>query len=107
MTEPNLAARSRSSARRVLIVEKHAGLADMVADTLQRYGHTTCVIQDFAAVVSVAIEFRPDAAIVGIDSLRAKGYEIAQALRGNSDFVGCVVVAFTRDPSEQVAAAFH
>jgi DNA-binding response OmpR family regulator len=80
------------SKRKVLIVERHAGLADMIAEWLSRSGHATLLVDDFGAMVSSALEFRPDATIVAVGSSRSEGYRIARLLRGREELSGCRLI---------------
>jgi DNA-binding response OmpR family regulator len=71
-------------ARRILIVEDEAAIADSVAYTLKREGFETRVAADGEAGLNLAAEFKPDLVILDLMLPGLGGLEVCRLLRRSS-----------------------
>jgi CheY-like chemotaxis protein len=78
VTEPRPAAPGR---RRILIADDNPDAADSLAMLLELEGHEVRVAHLGRTALSVAQEFRPDAALLDIGMPDLTGYEVARELR--------------------------
>jgi CheY-like chemotaxis protein len=67
--------------RRVLIVEDHADSRETLRLLLTDWGHEVRAAADGHQGVRLALEWRPDAALVDIGLPRLDGYEVARRVR--------------------------
>lgn len=74
--------RERSASRRILVVDDHAALADLVASTLESRGATVFVTADPARAVAAAEEERFDVALVDLDLGETTGNALVRTLVG-------------------------
>jgi len=86
-------ARSRS----ILIVDDHVDSADVIATALELHGHDARAAYDPLGALAMALEFRPEIAILDINLPTMDGYELGAALR--DDLPECRFIALTGDSS--------
>ena len=77
---------ARSTVRRqVLIVEDNQDTREMLKELLESAGHVVREAADGPSGVASALEHRPDAAIIDIGLPGLDGYQVAGAIRSQSD----------------------
>lgn len=76
-----LSAAERPRQRRILLVEDNSDARQALKDLLELWGHQVEVAQDGLGGVAVALEARPDLALVDIGLPGLDGYRVAQELR--------------------------
>lgn len=97
-----------SAPRRVLVVDDHQDSRTMLRMILNSSGHDVMEAADGLAGVNVAIEHRPDLAIIDIGLPELDGYEVAQRLRANEltkDMVLVALTGYSHDEDRQRALA--
>src|SRR5450432_1550434 len=87
------ALRELSTPRTILIVDDHVDSAEVIAQALELHGYETRVAYDPLGALSAAAEFRPQVAILDVDSSTLGGYELGAAL--HVDLVECRFIALT------------
>jgi CheY-like chemotaxis protein len=91
MSDPRPA--PRGSARRVLLVEDNADVAEMLAAYLQQLGHEVIQARDGRAGLHVALQQRPEVIVCDIGLPGLDGYEIARRVRQTAGPPACVLIA--------------
>ncbi len=84
-----------STHRRILVADDNRDAAESLAMLLEMSGHEVRVAHHGQAALSLAQSFRPDTALLDIGMPDMSGYEVAQALRGQSWAEGIFLVALT------------
>ena len=77
---------------RVLIVDDNVDAAEMMAASLELFGHTTRVAHDGPAALKIVEQFAPDIALLDIGLPVMDGYEVARRLRESPRFMRLVAV---------------
>ncbi len=77
------------NARRVLLCEDEADLADHLANYLQMHGYEARICRDGPGAIKEATKWRPSAAIIDIQLPGTSGYALAQQLK---DLLGTQVL---------------
>lgn len=98
--------------RRILVIDDQRDIAHLFRVMLTRLGHEVRVAQDGASAIELAREYRPE--IIFCDILMEggmDGYEVAQALRKQTESSAAYLVAMTghgeeRDRQAALAAGF-
>jgi CheY-like chemotaxis protein len=90
---------SKPPNRKILIVEDNADSGESMAALLQNDGHQARVASDGAGALTIAAQFKPDAAIVDIGLPDLDGYEVAARLR--RQLPGVVLIALSGSPADQ------
>jgi CheY-like chemotaxis protein len=67
--------------RRVLVVEDHADAREMLCAALRLEGHEVFVAEDGPRGIEVALQRRPDVALIDIGLPGLSGYEVATRIR--------------------------
>ncbi|MBI0329662.1 ATP-binding protein [Burkholderia plantarii] len=88
-------AQTRTSARRVLIVDDNADAADSLSILLGLQGHTVEVAYSAEDAIRRAETFCPQVALLDIGLPRMSGYELARTLRAMPQLAGTRLVAVT------------
>jgi signal transduction histidine kinase/ActR/RegA family two-component response regulator len=70
---------------RVLVVDDNTDAADLLAEALERMGHSTRVAYDGPSALRVAAEFLPEIAVLDIGLPVMDGFELAQRIRHDLD----------------------
>ena len=83
----------RVAAKRVLLVEDNADVADMLAAYLQELGHEVIQARDGRAGVELALQQRPEVIVCDIGLPGLDGYEVARRVRQTPWPQGCVLIA--------------
>jgi CheY-like chemotaxis protein len=81
--------------RRVLLVDDHRDSRRMLGMMLELSGHQVLEAGDGGAAVALAMNERPDVAIVDIALPGIDGYEVARRLRAHPGTSGMVLIALT------------
>ena len=74
-------AKGMDARRRVLVVDDVADVTDMLLGLLDSGGYDAAGVTDPREAVRVALEFRPDTALIDIGMPHINGYELAPMLR--------------------------
>ncbi len=98
-------------AYRILLVDDHVDSARSLAALLARQGHQVCSALDGPSAIATAGTFLPEAVLIDIGLPGMNGYEVAQALRADERFRGCLLIAVTgygneSDQQQAIAAGF-
>jgi len=108
------AARSRSLARRVLIVDDNRDAAALLDEALEAQGHEVRVAFDGPQALALVEGFTPDVALLDIGLPVMDGYELARRLNALPHLQGTVLFAITgygqmidRKRSEEAGFAAH
>jgi CheY-like chemotaxis protein len=101
-----------SSARRVLIVDDQQDTAELVAMVLGEHGHEVKVAHDGETALSVAIEFRPQVALLDIGLPVMDGLKLAALMRATPGLADCRLIAVSgycteQDRARSRSAGFH
>jgi CheY-like chemotaxis protein len=83
------------TARRVLIVDDNRDAAQTLGLLLEQSGHMVRIAHDGPQALLAADDFRPEVAVLDIGLPKLNGYELAQAIRGESWGQHMVLVALT------------
>ena len=83
----------RGSAKRVLLVEDNADVADMLAAYLRRVGHEVIQARDGRTGLDEALRRRPEVIVCDIGLPGLDGYEIARRVRDTPEPHACVLIA--------------
>jgi two-component system CheB/CheR fusion protein len=87
---------TRSSRRRILVVDDNVDAANSLAKLLSRiYDQEVRVAHDGPSALEAAEEFRPDAVILDIEMPEMDGHEVARRLRRRPELEGVILVALT------------
>ena len=70
-----------STVHRVLIVDDSSDTTESTAELARSWGHVVAVAQDGPTALELAIDFRPDIALIDIGLPVMNGYELARRLR--------------------------
>jgi two-component system CheB/CheR fusion protein len=96
-----------SSARRVLVVEDNADVAESLAMLLRVGGHEVCTAQDGPAALEAAAAYRPNVILLDIGLPRMDGYEVARRLREQGTLQGSLLIALTGYGQEEDRRRSH
>jgi PAS domain S-box-containing protein len=112
--EPQAAGLRRQTAQRVLIVDDNADAASTLEMLLRSLGYETRVVNDGAAALALAKEFRPDVVLLDIGMPGLDGYEVARRLRAMKKGGALRIIAVTgwgqeadRQKSEEAGFDLH
>jgi PAS domain S-box-containing protein len=97
--------------RRILIVEDNHDAREMLRTMLELWHHTVREAADGPSAIEVALEFKPDIAIVDVGLPGLDGYEVARHLRASPGAQGLRLIALTgyglsKDAERARAAGF-
>jgi PAS domain S-box-containing protein len=98
---------SRQTARRILIIEDNADMADSLRMLLELNGHEVRRAADGPTGVDLARHFRPELVLCDIALPNMDGYAVARELRRDSETAGAYLVAlsgYARDDDQRRAA---
>src|SRR5450755_1686211 len=103
---------TRSTSRRVLIVDDHVDSADLAALLLEQNGHEARVAYGPLPALSIAAHFQPQVVLLDIDLPTMDGYELATLLRSHPFLAHCRFIALTAyayemDRRKSEAAGFY
>lgn len=90
-----------SSQRRVLIVDDHQDTAELTAMVLANHGHDVKVAYDGQSALALALEFRPQMALLDLSLPDMDGYQLASLMRAAPSLSDCLLVAISGYCSEQ------
>jgi signal transduction histidine kinase len=97
--------------RRVLVVEDNADARDMIKCLLTLHGHDVHAAADGASGIRLALELRPEVALVDIGLPGIDGYEVASTIRSRLDghvhLVAMTGYGLPEDQERARAAGFH
>jgi signal transduction histidine kinase len=82
-------------AHRVLVVDDNRDAAEMLADVLGAAGYVACVAFDGPEALRLALDFRPELAVLDIGLPVMDGYELGRRLRELPALAGVRLVALT------------
>jgi CheY-like chemotaxis protein len=82
---------------RILVVDDHVDSADIIAEALEIHAHEVRVAYDPLSAIAIAVEFRPQVAILDVNLPTMDGYELGAALR--EELVECRFIALTGNAS--------
>ena len=92
--------------RRVLIVDDNVDAGDSMVALVGAWGHTAKVARDASEALALAVDFKPDTALVDIGLPGMYGYEIARRWRATPEGQNLTLVAMTGyGPAEDRAEA--
>ncbi len=99
------------SVRRVVVVEDHPELRQMLAELLSTCGHDVQVAATGHEALAVIAQSAPDVALVDIGLPDLDGFEVARRIRGSAAGQGLQLVALTghadvKDRGTAMAAGF-
>lgn len=86
---------TRTSRRRILVVDDNVDAAKMLAMLLEMWGHQVWVAHDGPAAIEVAMSYRPAVVLLDIGLPRMDGYELARRLRQQVGLSEAMLVALT------------
>jgi CheY-like chemotaxis protein len=81
--------------RRVLIVDDNVDAGDSMVALVGAWGHTAKVARDASEALALAVDFKPDTALVDIGLPGMNGYEIARRWRATPEGQNLTLVAMT------------
>jgi PAS domain S-box-containing protein len=84
-----------AAAKRVLVIEDNADVAESLRVVLELQGHTVAVAATGGEGVERARELRPDVVLCDLGLPGMDGYEVARALRAEPSLTGTSLVALT------------
>jgi signal transduction histidine kinase/CheY-like chemotaxis protein/PAS domain-containing protein len=90
LTPPHATARLR-----VLVVEDHHDVAELLADELAADGHEVRVADDGVEAIDAALDFHPDLALIDIGLPGQSGYDVARRLRREPTLSSARLIALT------------
>ncbi|MBI2891928.1 MAG: response regulator [Deltaproteobacteria bacterium] len=94
---------------RILVVDDNEDSADLMAEVLRGLGHDVRTALDGPTALDLAVDFRPQVALLDIGLPGMDGYEVARRLRELDDDVRVIAVTgFSRDGdrARSLAAGF-
>lgn len=102
---------TRSSVRRILVVDDNQDAADMLAMGISALGHEVRTAHDGAEALEVVERFVPDLALLDIGLPVMNGYELAKRLRATRGLEDVALVALTgygqaSDQRQSIEAGF-
>jgi DNA-binding response OmpR family regulator len=81
---------------RVLIIDDNRDLLDLITQSLTLLGDYTVVTADNGADgLALAVEMRPDCAVIDVKMPGLDGYQLVRALRGDPDTAGMPLIILT------------
>jgi PAS domain S-box-containing protein len=80
---------------RLLVVDDNRDFADTLGALFETMGHDVRIAYNGTDAMSIAAEYRPDAAFLDIGLPGRNGYEVARMLRSSPELAGLTLVAFT------------
>ena len=80
---------------RVLVVDDDVESTEVLSLLLQRRGHQVRVAHDVDAALQIALDFKPDVALLDIMIRCESGYFLARELHALPDLRNCRLVAMT------------
>ena len=81
--------------RRILVVDDNVDSAESLGMLLQMDGHTVRIAHDGHAALDLAVEMRPDVALLDIGLPGMDGYELGRALRARRETHDTFLIALT------------
>jgi len=111
LTETDRPAPLGDSSRRILIVEDNHDAREMLRSMLEVWHHTVREAADGPSGIDIALQFKPDVAIVDVGLPGLDGYEVARYLRASGGAPGLRLIALTgyglaKDAERARAAGF-
>jgi len=91
--------------RRVLIVEDNEDVRELLGDLCQAWGHEVMLASDGPQGVALALDRRPDVALVDIGLPGLDGCEVARQIRADPRGAGVHLVALTGYGSQDIRKA--
>jgi CheY-like chemotaxis protein len=79
----------------VLLIDDNRDAAESMTVLLELWGHEVRIAYNGPDALTLAAEFRPDAALLDIGLPGMNGYEVAKRLRGLPGWEGVMLVAIT------------
>jgi len=100
-----------SAARRILLVDDNADLAQSLKDLLEQEGHQVAMVTDPLAAFDLAGRTSPEVCILDIELPNMDGYELARRLRElpatrNALFIALTGYGLDHDPRRSHEAGF-
>ena len=90
---------------RILVADDEHDAARMLSLLLQAHGHQVISVTDGGQVVDEVLRERPDVALLDIRMGAHSGYDIARAIRENTDGrISLVAVTGLREPADHAKA---
>jgi CheY-like chemotaxis protein len=83
------------ASRRILIVEDNHDAREMLRTMLELWHHIVREAADGPSAIEVALQFKPDIAIVDVGLPGLDGYEVARHLRASAGAQGLRLIALT------------
>jgi len=81
---------------RVLLIDDNRDLLDLITQSLTLLGDYSVVTADNGADgLSLAVELRPDCAVIDVKMPGLDGYQLVRALRGDSDTAAIPLIILT------------
>lgn len=81
---------------RVLIIDDNRDLLDLITQSLTLLGDYTVVTADNGAEgLALAVELRPDCAVIDVKMPGLDGYQLVRALRGDLETAGMPLIILT------------
>lgn len=96
-------------ARRILVVDDEADLAETLVDLLEEDGHRALVARDGPAALAAVRTFVPDVVLLDLGLPGMDGYEVARRMRkapGGGDLMLIAVTGYTSDGARLKGAGF-
>jgi DNA-binding response OmpR family regulator len=92
----------------VLVVEDDPDICDLVRFRLERAGYRVISAGDGEAGLALALEQRPDVAILDVMMPKLDGYEVTRRLRANPDTARLPIIMLTaRAQEEDISRGFE
>ena len=97
---------------RILVVDDYPDAAQLVAELLERLGHTVRIAHSAVDALSLTPEFKPDVAFLDVGLPCTDGFQLAAALRATREGRRCRMIGFSgyndpRDRRQSIAAGFQ
>jgi CheY-like chemotaxis protein len=83
------------SKSRILIVDDNKDAAETLAMLLESLGHTTHFVCEAPKALNVALDFRPDVALLDLGMPELNGFDLARKLRRESTLADLTLVALS------------
>jgi CheY-like chemotaxis protein len=84
-----------ASAKRILVVDDNRDAADLTAEMLDLYGHTTAVAYGGREGIAAAVSFDPDVILLDLGMPEVDGFAVASTLRQMSAMRQPALIAYT------------
>jgi two-component system CheB/CheR fusion protein len=81
--------------RRILVVEDNEDLAEVLSATLTLEGHEVVTALDGRQAIEIALQWRPEVALVDIGMPEISGFDVARALRKEPALADTLLIATT------------